>query len=130
MNDTLQVPIAPGELLDKISILQIKAERITDPTALSNVLHELELLDKLWLKNNRETNEITSLREQLKQINERLWQIEDDIRECERNRDFGEIFIELARAVYITNDQRAAIKKQINQRLGSVIVEEKSYQTY
>ena len=130
MNDTLQVPIAPGELLDKISILQIKAERITDPKALGNVRHELELLDKLWLKTDRESSEITKLREQLKQINEQLWRIEDDIRDCERNGDFGEIFIELARAVYKTNDQRAAIKKQINQQLGSAIVEEKSYQKY
>lgn len=130
MKETLLVPIAPGELLDKLSILEIKAERITDSAALDNVRHELKLLAELWQKTSLENTQIAALRAQLKQINEQLWQIEDDIRDCERAGDFGETFIELARAVYKTNDRRAAIKKQINMKLGSAIVEEKSYQAY
>ena len=130
MNETLLVPIAPGELLDKISILEIKAERITHTEALANVQHELELLTELWRKTSLENAHIAELRAQLKHINEQLWQIEDDIRDCERDGDFGETFIELARAVYKTNDRRAVIKKQINMKLGSAIVEEKSYQDY
>ena len=130
MKETLLVPIAPGELLDKLSILEIKAERITDSAALDNVRHELKLLAELWQKTSLENTQIAALRAQLKQINEQLWQIEDDIRDCERAGDFGDTFIELARAVYKTNDRRAAIKKQINMKLGSAIVEEKSYQAY
>ena len=130
MTETLLVPIAPGELLDKISILEIKDERITDSAALANVRHELKLLAELWQKISLENTQIAALRAQLKQINEQLWQIEDDIRDCERAGDFGETFIELARAVYKTNDRRAAVKKQINLKLGSAIVEEKSYQEY
>lgn len=130
MNETLLVPIAPGELLDKISILEIKAERITHTEALANVQHELELLTELWRKTSLENAHIAELRAQLKHINEQLWQIEDDIRDCERIGDFGETFVELARAVYKTNDRRAVIKKQINMKLGSAIVEEKSYQDY
>lgn len=130
MNETLLVPIAPGELLDKISILEIKAERITHTEALANVQHELELLTELWRKTSLENAHIAELRAQLKHINEQLWQIEDDIRDCERIGDFGETFVELARAVYKTNDRRAAVKKQINLKLGSSILEEKSYQDY
>lgn len=130
MTETLLVPIAPGELLDKISILEIKAERIADSAPLANVKHELGLLSELWHKTSLENAQIAELRTQLKHINEHLWQIEDDIRDCERVGDFGETFIKLARAVYQTNDRRAAVKKQINLALGSAIVEEKSYQDY
>jgi len=130
MNHSLKVPVAPGELLDKISILQIKAERINDPSALVNVQYELKLLTDLWESQNQHTETINQLRADLKGVNEQLWKIEDDIRDCERAKHFGDEFIELARAVYKTNDKRAAIKKQINLELGSAIVEEKSYQNY
>ena len=130
MKDTLQVPIAPGELLDKISILEIKAEQIDNPTALANVRHELELLTNLWQSTGLENTEVASLRNTLKTINKKLWQIEDDIRDCEREQNFSDHFIELARAVYKTNDHRAETKKAINLLLGSQIVEEKSYKKY
>lgn len=126
----LSIPVAPGELLDKLTILEIKAERIADPDKLANVRRELELLDTVWREAGQENDEIASLRADLKQVNEALWQIEDDIRDEEREGRFGERFIALARAVYVTNDQRAAIKKAINLALGSVIVEEKSYSDY
>ena len=126
----LSIPVAPGELLDKLTILEIKAERIADPDKLANVRRELELLDSVWREAGQENDEIASLRADLKQVNEALWQIEDDIRDEEREGRFGERFIALARAVYVTNDQRAAIKKAINLALGSVIVEEKSYSDY
>lgn len=130
MNHTLSIPVAPGELLDKISILEIKIERIDDPDKRHNVEREHDLLVGLWHASARETAEVTRLRAELKTINEQLWEIEDEIRDCERRRDFGERFVELARSVYRTNDQRAAIKRQINQQLGSAILEEKSYTAY
>ncbi|AKS41470.1 DUF6165 family protein [Wenzhouxiangella marina] len=126
----LLTPVSPGELLDKLSILDIKSERIDDSIKLANVRLERELLEKVWSDSRLETEEIVALRAELKRINEALWEIEDDIRICEKNDDFGPRFIELARAVYVTNDQRAAIKKKINLALGSAIVEEKSYQDY
>ena len=129
MNEIL-IPISPGELLDKITILQIKAERITDPSKVANVKTELELLGKVWDKSVDSDDVITALSAQLKSINETLWEIEDDIRDEERNRRFGERFIELARAVYVTNDKRADAKKRVNLHLNSTIVEEKSYQDY
>ncbi len=129
MKDIL-VPISPGELLDKITILQIKSERIDDPSKLANVNTELQLLSEVWREAVTPDATIESLRDELKRINEALWQIEDDIRDEERHRRFGERFIELARAVYVTNDQRAEAKKKVNLHLGSKIVEEKSYQDY
>ena len=129
MNEIL-IPISPGELLDKITILQIKAERITDPSKVANVKTELELLGKVWDKSVDSDDVITALSAELKSINETLWEIEDDIRDEERNRRFGERFIELARAVYVTNDKRADAKKRVNLHLNSTIVEEKSYQDY
>ncbi len=129
MNQIL-IPISPGELLDKITILEIKAERIQSAEKKANVTNELSMLNKVWSDAVVEDREITSLREQLKSINESLWDIEDDIRDEERARRFNERFIELARSVYVTNDQRANIKKLINQHLKSDIVEEKSYQDY
>lgn len=129
MNDIL-VPVSPGELLDKITILQIKAERITDPAKLNNVQTELKLLSEVWQQSVTVDDTIEALTKKLKTINEELWQIEDDIRDEERNKRFGERFIELARAVYITNDRRAEAKKQVNLHLNSAIVEEKSYQDY
>jgi len=129
MKDIL-VPISPGELLDKITILRIKAARITDPAKLANVRLELELLEKTWRDSGAASHDIASEEEALQRVNERLWDIEDRIREKEAAQSFDSEFIELARSVYITNDERAAIKKRINTKLGSRIVEEKSYRPY
>jgi hypothetical protein len=129
MNEIL-IPISPGELLDKITILQIKAERITDPVKVANVKAELDLLSKVWSETVEIDAEINALTAELKSVNEALWKIEDDIRDEERGRRFGERFIELARAVYVTNDERANAKKKVNLHLNSTIVEEKSYQDY
>ena len=129
MNEIL-IPISPGELLDKITILQIKAERIADPAKVANVKTELDMLSKVWRETVEVDAEITRLTADLKTVNEALWQIEDDIRDEERNKRFGERFIELARAVYVTNDERANAKKMVNLHLNSTIVEEKSYQDY
>jgi hypothetical protein len=129
MNEIL-IPISPGELLDKITILQIKAERITDPVKVTNVQTELNLLSKVWSETVEIDAEINALTAELKSVNEALWKIEDDIRDEERGRRFGERFIELARAVYVTNDERANAKKKVNLHLNSTIVEEKSYQDY
>jgi prefoldin subunit 5 len=129
MNEIL-IPISPGELLDKITILQIKAERIGDPTKVSNVKTELDMLSKIWSEAIEIDAEISALTAELKSVNEALWEIEDDIRDEERGKRFGERFIELARAVYVTNDERANAKKKVNLHLNSTIVEEKSYQDY
>ena len=126
----IQVPISPGELLDKITILQIKSERIGDPVKVANVRTELEMLEQVWNEAVEIDAEISALTAELKKINEALWEIEDDIRDEERNKRFGERFIELARAVYVTNDERANAKKKVNLHLNSTIVEEKSYQDY
>lgn len=130
MGKQLQIPVAPGELLDKLSILEIKLEQIDAPDKRANVQREYDLLSREWAGSGQETAEITDLRAELLAVNRRLWQIEDDIRECERNKDFSERFVALARSVYRENDQRAAIKKKINLALGSQIVEEKSYAEY
>jgi len=130
MTRSLSVPISPGELLDKISILEIKSERIGDAYKRANVERELDLLTGLWHAEAAETTDITALRARLKSLNETLWEVEDAIRECERNGEFGERFVELARSIYRTNDQRAATKRAINELLGSTILEEKSYTAY
>jgi hypothetical protein len=129
MNE-IMIPISPGELLDKITILQIKAERIADPAKVANVKTELEMLEKVWREAVSDDDVISALSAELKSVNEALWVIEDDIRDEERNKRFGERFIELARAVYVTNDERANAKKKVNLHLNSSIVEEKSYQDY
>lgn len=129
MNEIL-IPMSPGEILDKITILQIKSERISDPAKVANVQTELEMLSKVWIEAVDVDAEITALTAELKSINEALWEIEDDIRDEERGKRFGERFIELARAVYVTNDERANAKKKVNLHLNSNIVEEKSYQDY
>ena len=126
----IQAPVSFGELLDKIAILQIKSERMTDPDKLTNVRKELDALSATWLAHPAAQQHIVELRAELKAVNERLWEIEDDIRACERSQDFGGEFIRLARAVYFENDDRARIKKEINRALGSAYVEEKSYQDY
>jgi hypothetical protein len=129
MKDVL-VPISPGELLDKITILRIKAVRITDPAKIGNVRLELALLEKTWRDSGCAEAPLAADERALHDVNERLWDIEDRIRDKEAVQTFDRDFIELARAVYIYNDERAAIKKRINVHLGSRIVEEKSYKTY
>ncbi len=124
------VPVSFGELLDKISILQIKSERMSDEAKLLNVRHELSALENTWMSHTAVGNNIVELRARLKAVNERLWTIEDDIRTKEKAQAFDEEFIRLARAVYFENDERARIKKDINLALGSSYVEEKSYQDY
>ena len=126
----LLVPISPGELIDKITILEIKSERMTDATKLANVRTELELLMATWNASPYAQVDISDDWRALRGVNEKLWVIEDDIRDKERASAFDAVFIELARAVYVTNDERAAIKKRINTRLGSRLVEEKSYAEY
>jgi hypothetical protein len=128
--ENIKVPVSPGEVLDKITILEIKSERMTDPQKIDNVKIELALLKETWDENIRDTQEIQTLHAQLKEINEALWEIEDDIRDKERAKEFDERFIELARAVYVTNDKRSRVKKELNLHLGSEIIEEKSYQDY
>jgi len=129
MKDIL-VPISPGELLDKITILRIKAARMFDPVKVANVRLELDLLEKTWRDSGAAIPEVAADEAELQRVNESLWVIEDDIRDKERAQEYDARFIELARAVYVTNDERAAIKKRINVALGSRIVEEKSYQSY
>jgi len=128
--ENMLVPVSPGEVLDKITILEIKSERISDPQKVDNVRRELVLLQETWGNTFREDETIRRLHAQLKEINEALWEIEDDIREKERLREFDDRFIELARAVYVTNDRRSQVKKELNLHLGAGIVEEKSYQDY
>lgn len=128
--DIIEVPVSPGEVLDKITILEIKSERISDAGKLVNVKRELELLQAAWRRSVTEDETVRRIHDELKTINEALWEIEDDIRDKERAREFDGVFIELARSVYVTNDQRANAKKELNIYLGSEIVEEKSYQDY
>ncbi|MDE0153098.1 MAG: DUF6165 family protein [Gammaproteobacteria bacterium] len=128
--EQISVPVSPGELVDKITILEIKAERITDEEKLQNVKTELELLVQVWEAVSLDTEAILPLKETLKGINQALWDIEDQIRIKESRQEFDQEFINLARSVYVQNDQRAAAKKQINAMLGSSIMEEKSYAEY
>ncbi len=130
MTRPIRIEIAPGELIDKITILEIKAERIADAAKRANVLIELATLTDVRGAAIRPDGEIDRLAAELKTVNEALWEIEDDIRECDRDGDFGPRFVELARAVYRTNDRRAELKRAINLCLGSRLVEEKSYKPY
>ncbi|MGQ4583164.1 DUF6165 family protein [Lysobacter sp. F60174L2] len=124
------VPVSFGELLDKIAILQIKSERMSDPAKLANVRNELSALEKTWMGHPAANTDIVRLRADLKAVNERLWDIEDDIRVKEKAQAFDEGFIKLARSVYFQNDERARLKREINAALGSAYVEEKSYEDY
>lgn len=126
MNDIL-VPIAAGELIDKLTILRLKSENISDAQKLANVKHEYDVLKRVADKALPRSSDLTALWTKLYGINADLWVIGDDIREFEGRGDFGVGFVALARAVYVTNDERAAVKKEINLLLGSAIVEEKSY---
>ena len=129
MNDIL-VPISPGELLDKITILRIKEARIQDPNKLANVKLELSLLEKTWETAGCAATDVGADERALQAVNERLWDIEDLVRDKEARQSFDRDFIELARSVYVCNDERAAIKKRINLALGSRLIEEKSYKQY
>ena len=124
------VPLSPGELLDKITILRIKVARIQEAAKLANVKLELSLLQQTWKDSGAAAHDVALDERALENVNERLWDIEDRIRDKEARQTFDREFIELARAVYICNDERAAIKKRINVQLGSRIVEEKSYNQY
>ena len=126
----LLVPISPGELIDKITILEIKSQRMTDAVKLRNVRTELDLLTATWRSSPFSATDIGAEWAGLRDVNAKLWDIEDRIRDKERDGLFDAGFVELARAVYFTNDERAAIKKQINAKLGSTLVEEKSYADY
>ncbi len=126
----IKVPISPGELLDKITILRIKSRRMTDPRKLANVRAELEALEATWKSSAYARVDVDADVGALLAVNERLWTIEDDIRDKERDKAFDEEFVRLARAVYIKNDERAAIKRRLNIKLGSTLVEEKSYASY
>ena len=126
----IQVPVSFGELLDKIAILEIKSERMRDAAKLANVRRELDALNATWSAHPAASQDIVALRAALKAVNERLWVIEDDIRLKEKAQAFDQGFIDLARAVYFENDERAKIKKDINLALGSAYVEEKSYEDY
>jgi hypothetical protein len=124
----LHVPVSAGELLDKLAILEIKAARIRDPRKLANVHRELEALRAAWQAAPARDADLGDLLAELRAVNEALWDIEDAIRARERAQAFDEEFIRLARSVYLTNDRRAAIKRALNERLGSTLVEEKSYE--
>ena len=127
--ENINVPISPGELLDKITILEIKSENIDNEEKLTNVKIELKLLSQIWNDTSPDSS-LDTLKQELKDNNKALWDIEDKIRIKESNNEFDQVFIELARSVYIQNDKRANTKKKINLKLGSEIVEEKSYADY
>jgi Family of unknown function (DUF6165) len=124
------VPISAGELLDKITILEIKSERIRNPGQIENIARELAALRAVRLGDDIDRAMLERLGAELKRVNATLWDVEDAIRECDAHGDFGEKFIELARAVYRLNDERARLKKAINLALGSRLVEEKSYKSF
>ncbi|MBN1164652.1 MAG: hypothetical protein JXB45_08740 [Candidatus Krumholzibacteriota bacterium] len=126
----IKVNLSPGELIDKLTILEIKLERIADPAKLKNVKREYNILKEIDERAIPASDRLNELRAELKAVNETIWEIEDNIRDCERNRDFKEDFIELARGVYRNNDQRASIKRCINKLLDADIIEEKSYREY
>jgi hypothetical protein len=126
----LNVQTAPGEFLDRVTILEIKAERISEPAKLANVRRELELMRATWAASPLSGTDVSKLVAELRAANEALWVIEDRLREREAERRFDQEFIELARSVYRTNDRRAAIKRELNVVLGSELLDEKSYRPY
>ena len=126
----IETPVSFGELIDKITILEIKSQRIDDAAKLANVRNELELLNATWGNAPASQTDISAERARLLAVNERLWDIEDEIRVKESAQEFDAAFIKLARSVYFENDERAAIKREINLKLGSQLVEEKSYKDY
>lgn len=127
---SLMTPISCGELLDKLTILRIKKDRIDNEEKLKNINNELKQLTRIFDDQVEKSSELDRLIDELRAVNEQLWDIEDEIRACEKDKDYGERFIELARSVYLTNDKRANLKYQINSVTGSELVEEKSYEEY
>ena len=125
----INTPVSLGELVDKISILHIKNINIKDNEKLKLIRDELELLNQT-LKKHIKKNDIQNFLDSLIEINSKLWVIEDDIRDCERNKKFDQTFIDLARSVYFTNDKRSEVKLEINKKFGSKIIEVKSYEEY
>ena len=130
MKTSISIELSPGELIDKITILEIKLERMDDAEKLKNVKSEWEMLTAARDGDVKPSLKLERLTAELKEVNQRLWDIEDDIRECEREKDFGDKFIELARGVYLNNDRRSRVKRRINELLGSSLIEEKSYAAY
>jgi hypothetical protein len=126
---TLLIPVSAGELIDKITILRVKAARI-DAAKLANVKKELGLLEAVAARDLNQVAGLDTLAAELEAVNAALWDIEEGKRDCERRKDFGPAFVELARKVYIENDRRAAIKRRINEAAGSDLIEEKSYRSY
>ena len=126
----VSTPMSIGELLDKITILEIKAVKISDEAKLKNIDYELDLLSETWADTKLNNGKIDELKAALKTVNQKLWHIEDQIRILEKHQQFDDEFIELARSVYFVNDDRANIKKEINTITGSALVEEKSYESY
>lgn len=126
----ITIPVSPGEVVDRLTILEIKSQRIKDAAKLATVRVELDELSKAAKGAIPDTDEMRGLHAELKAVNEKLWVIEDDIRDLERKGDFGAAFIALARSVYRTNDQRAGLKRRINEALGSDLIDEKSYAPY
>ena len=127
---SILVEISPGEIIDKITILSIKLDMISDENKLKNINYEYSILLKTRDNFLPQSPELEKLSFNLREVNEKLWQIEDEIRDCESRKDFSKNFIDLARAVYITNDERSDIKRKINLLLNSKLFEEKSYQSY
>jgi len=128
--NNILVPISVGELIDKISILKIKEKKITNKNKQKNIIKELNFLEKIYKSNIKKNKKLDHYEKQLIKINQILWEIEDKIRNCESKRDFKETFVKLARSVYINNDKRSKIKREINTITGSNLIEEKSYKSY
>lgn len=126
----VSAPVSFGELLDKITILEIKAKHISDAEKLKNVNHELSILTQTWQENVESSSQLDDLKSQLTNVNQDLWNIEDAIRMKEMKKEFDDEFIQIARSVYFQNDKRATVKKEVNALLGSDLTEEKSYQDY
>ena len=126
----IKIPVSSGELIDKISILKIKRKKIINKSKLQNINHELSLLNKIYKNNFKKNKKILLYEKKLIKINKKLWDVEDNIRLLESKKKFNQKFIDLARAVYINNDQRSEIKKKINELTGSYLIEEKSYKLY
>jgi arginine deiminase len=127
---TILIQVSPGELIDKMTILEVKLDRMSDPAKLANVRREHDMIMQTFRENVADTTALAKLIAELKAANLALWTIEDDIRDHERKGDFGDSFVALARSIYRINDERAAIKRRINVLLDSAIVEEKSYSNY
>jgi hypothetical protein len=130
MSRAIRIDVAPGELIDRLTILEIKRKRIHDLEKVGHVEIELAALRSAYEAAVPQSDALVGPRAELRAVNDRLWEIEDEIRDCERRRDFGESFVALARAVYRTNDRRSEIKREINLLLGSSLIEQKSYRPY